>query len=66
MTASMPAAVIDQATLAGQRIVIGSLQDITEKVIRVKFTGPSIIIIGEVVNRRLHQASASNGIIESS
>ncbi len=47
-----PAAIIDNGTRPNQRIVTGTISNLYEKATEQKFTGPSIIIIGGVVNLR--------------
>lgn len=47
-----PVAIIEHATRPEQRIIEGTLQDIARKVDRARITGPSILIIGEVVGLR--------------
>jgi len=45
-----PVAVIEQATMPNQRIVIGTLTDIALKVITAEITPPAVIVVGEVVS----------------
>ncbi|MDN4502415.1 uroporphyrinogen-III C-methyltransferase [Alteromonadaceae bacterium BrNp21-10] len=52
MTATMPIAVIDQATLSAQKVCTGTLADISERVGSADFQGPALIIVGEVVTKR--------------
>ena len=47
-----PAAIIDNGTRPNQRIVTGTISDLYEKATEARFKGPSIIIIGGVVNLR--------------
>ena len=47
-----PVAVIQQGTTKNEKVVIGTLESITEKVIREKIQAPTIIVIGEVVRLR--------------
>jgi uroporphyrin-III C-methyltransferase/precorrin-2 dehydrogenase/sirohydrochlorin ferrochelatase len=47
-----PAAIIDNGTRPNQRIVTGTISNLYDKATEQKFTGPSIIIIGGVVNLR--------------
>jgi uroporphyrin-III C-methyltransferase len=47
-----PVAVVDQATAVSQQVCVGSLADIAQKVAEQGFSGPAIIIVGEVVNKR--------------
>ncbi len=51
-----PAAVIQQATVKGQRYLVSTLQDIALKVQKEQFESPSIIIVGPVVK---YQVSSS-------
>ena len=50
--ADLPAAVIDNATRATQRVVIGTLGTVAAKVRAAELSGPAIIIIGTVVTLR--------------
>ena len=50
MPLSTPVAVIQQATVKGQRFLTTSLKNIVKKVKFNKFESPSIIIVGNVVN----------------
>jgi uroporphyrin-III C-methyltransferase/precorrin-2 dehydrogenase/sirohydrochlorin ferrochelatase len=45
-------AVVEQGTTSGQKVVSGSLSDITQKVDKKKLQSPSLIIIGDVVRLR--------------
>ncbi len=49
---SMPVAVVASGSLAAQRIVTGSLDDIVEKVESAGFEAPAVIVVGEVVRMR--------------
>ena len=48
----LPIAVVEQGTTSGQKVVSGSLSDITQKVDKKKLQSPSLIIIGDVVRLR--------------
>ncbi|GAB5380565.1 MAG: hypothetical protein Alis3KO_18960 [Aliiglaciecola sp.] len=63
MPKTTPVAVIDQATLADQQVITGNLGDIARKIASANFEGPSLIIIGEVVNRRNPNFCVSNDMI---
>ena len=52
MPASMPAAVVEKATLPDQRVVEGTLLTIAEKVKAQHVGPPAILIVGEVVRLR--------------
>lgn len=45
-------AVVDQATTASQQVCVATAADIAQKVAAQDFSGPAIIIVGEVVNKR--------------
>ncbi|GGD22376.1 siroheme synthase CysG [Sinisalibacter lacisalsi] len=49
---SMPIAVIDNGTRTTQRVVVGTLEDIGEKVAKARLKGPALIVIGSVVTMR--------------
>ena len=48
-----PAAVVAHATLPDERVVVGTLRDIAEKVRAAALEGPALVIVGEVVARRV-------------
>ncbi len=52
--ASRPIAIVQQGTLASQRVLTGTLADLPGKVAGSGFTSPSLLIVGDVV--RLHGA----------
>ncbi|MFW5432297.1 MAG: siroheme synthase CysG [Methylophilaceae bacterium] len=52
MLASMPIAIVQQGTTQRQRVIVGTLSDIAEKVILAEMKPPSLTIIGEVVQLR--------------
>ncbi len=47
-----PAAIIDNGTRANQRVAVGTISDLHEIAQRNEMTGPSMIVIGEVVRLR--------------
>lgn len=49
-----PVAVIENATLPSQRVITGTLADISRKVDAAKLTGPTLLIFGKVVESRQH------------
>jgi uroporphyrin-III C-methyltransferase / precorrin-2 dehydrogenase / sirohydrochlorin ferrochelatase len=49
---NLPIAVVEQGTTSGQKVVTGSLLNITQKVKKEKLKSPSLIIIGNVVKLR--------------
>jgi uroporphyrin-III C-methyltransferase len=48
---STPAAVVSQATLPGERVVVGTLADITSRVREAALEAPAVLIVGDVVER---------------
>ncbi len=52
VTATMPAAVVQQGTTQHQRVVTATLADLAEKVQAAELKPPSLIIVGEVVKLR--------------
>lgn len=52
--ASTPVAVITQGTTGRQRCVVGTLQDIIEKVRSENLKPPSVVVVGDVVQLRKH------------
>jgi uroporphyrinogen III methyltransferase/synthase len=49
---STPAAVVSHATLASQRVVVGSLEDLADRVDAAALPSPALIIVGDVVGVR--------------
>jgi uroporphyrin-III C-methyltransferase len=52
LSEKMPVAVIDQATSRQQQVCIGNVLNIAQRVDNIKFNGPAVIIVGDVVNKR--------------
>jgi uroporphyrin-III C-methyltransferase/precorrin-2 dehydrogenase/sirohydrochlorin ferrochelatase len=53
MAENCPAALVEDGTLPGQRVVVGTLADLAERVKTAAVSGTSLIIVGEVV--KLHE-----------
>ncbi len=51
-----PAAVLSRATLPGSRLVVGTLVSIAARVREANIEAPAILIVGEVVARRIESA----------
>ncbi len=47
-----PAIVVSRATLPGERVVLGTLADISTRVNEAGIEAPAILIVGEVVTQR--------------
>ncbi|WDE11486.1 uroporphyrinogen-III C-methyltransferase [Thalassomonas haliotis] len=52
MDREVPMAIIDQGTTAEQQVCYGKLGNIAQQNLWQSFTGPALIIVGEVVNKR--------------
>ncbi len=48
----MPAAIIDNGTRTNQRVAVGTISDLHEIAVKNEMTGPSMIVIGDVVRLR--------------
>ena len=48
-----PAAVVQQGTVQGQRLLVASLGTLADRVEAEGFASPSIVVVGEVVNQRV-------------
>jgi uroporphyrin-III C-methyltransferase len=48
-----PAAIVARATLPDQRVIVGTLADIAERAREAGVEGPALLIVGEVVARRV-------------
>jgi uroporphyrin-III C-methyltransferase len=48
-----PAAVVQQGTVQGQRLLITSLEELADRVEAEGFAAPAIVVVGEVVNQRV-------------
>ena len=59
-TPSMPTAIIENGTTPHQRVLVGTLATISDKVTARGFKSPSLIIVGEVVALRAKLQSGSN------
>jgi uroporphyrin-III C-methyltransferase len=53
-----PAAVVSRATMSDQRLVIGTLADIAARVLAAQVDGPAILLVGDVVARRVESPAA--------
>ncbi|MBO1075150.1 uroporphyrinogen-III C-methyltransferase [Roseomonas marmotae] len=52
MNPATPAAAVESGTLPGQRVVVGTLESLTERVRAEGIASPAMIVIGEVVTMR--------------
>lgn len=71
LPATTPAAVVQQATLPTQRVVVGTLADLVERACTARLAPPTLIIVGDVVRlqRRLDwfvpAASARDAVLSA-
>jgi siroheme synthase len=56
-----PAAVIARATRPDQRVVEGTLADLAERVRQARLEAPALLVVGEVVARRVESPAAPDG-----
>ena len=54
--AERPAAIVEQATLPGQRVIAGCLRDINTQAQQVRVVAPALLIVGEVAGRAAQSA----------
>jgi uroporphyrin-III C-methyltransferase/precorrin-2 dehydrogenase/sirohydrochlorin ferrochelatase len=52
--AQRPAAVVERATLPGQRVIAGTLADIATRAAQAQLAAPALLIVGEVARFALH------------
>jgi len=58
-SASTPVAVVSHATLRTQREVVGTLADIADLVLGAELPAPALVIVGDVVDRRVVPCAAA-------
>jgi len=54
--AERPVAIVEQATLPGQRVIPGCLGDITPRAQHAQVAAPALLIVGEVAGRAARSA----------
>ncbi len=62
-TADTPAAVISRATMPDAQVVVGTLSDIAPRVREAGVQAPALLIVGDVVARRVIAVSPSEALI---
>ncbi|MDF7674121.1 siroheme synthase CysG [Acetobacteraceae bacterium ESL0709] len=65
LPADWPVAVIEKGTSPDERVMVGTLQDISDKVRHAGFGSPALVIIGEVVAHRGETCSTATRLFES-
>lgn len=60
-----PAAVVSRATMPGSRVVVGSLADIADRVRDVGIEAPALLIVGDVVAKRVEASVAVSSTVKS-
>jgi siroheme synthase len=53
-----PAAVVSRATLPGERVIVGTLADISERAEAATVQPPALLVVGEVIAHRVESPSA--------
>jgi uroporphyrin-III C-methyltransferase/precorrin-2 dehydrogenase/sirohydrochlorin ferrochelatase len=59
-----PVAIVEQATLPGQRLVAGNLSDIGQRAQHARVSAPALLIVGEVAARAAHSDSVLQPLID--
>ncbi len=54
--AERPAAIVERATLPGQRVIAGTLATIAQVALRAQVVAPALLIVGEVASRAVQTA----------
>lgn len=62
LPADKPAAVVEQGTTSGQRVIAGTLADLPERVAALRVEPPTLVIVGEVVSLRGDPAEAGEAV----
>jgi siroheme synthase len=57
-----PAAVVSRASLPGSRLVVGTLADVSSRAREAAVDAPALLIVGEVVARRVESATSSEAV----
>ncbi len=52
-----PVVIVERATLPGERILAGSLQDIVERALAAGIEAPALLIVGQIAARATHAAA---------
>jgi len=60
--ATTPAAIVSRATLPDERVVVGTLADIAPRAQEARVQPPALLIVGEVVARRVESSAAPRAI----
>jgi uroporphyrin-III C-methyltransferase/precorrin-2 dehydrogenase/sirohydrochlorin ferrochelatase len=61
--AERPAAIVEQATLPGQRVIAGCLGDITAQAQSAQLAAPALLIVGEVARRAARSADPVHSVL---
>ena len=57
-----PAALVSRATLPDARVIVGTLADIAERVREAQVEAPALLVVGEVVGRRVGSVVATGSV----
>ena len=61
--AERPVAIVEQATLPGQRVIAGCLDDISARAQHVQVAAPALLIVGEVARRAAQSADLVQALL---
>jgi siroheme synthase len=61
--AERPAAIVEQATLPGQRVIAACLGDITAQAQSAHVAAPALLIVGEVARRAARSADPVHSVL---
>jgi uroporphyrin-III C-methyltransferase len=64
LAADTPAAVIQQGTVEGQRLLISPLAELADRAAAGNFASPSIVLVGQVVAQRVEACSPAPAAVE--
>jgi uroporphyrin-III C-methyltransferase len=64
LAAETPAAVIQQGTVEGQRLLLSSLAELADRVEQEAFSSPSIVVVGQVVAQRVEACCPTPAAVE--
>ena len=64
LAADTPAAVVQQGTVVGQRLLLSTLAELADEAARVAFASPSIVVVGRVVAERVAACAPEPAAVE--
>jgi uroporphyrin-III C-methyltransferase len=64
LAADTPAAVVQQGTVVGQRLLLSTLAELADQAEREAFASPSIVVVGRVVAQRVATCAPEPAAVE--